>query len=89
MSCCTPFDYNATITNYGTDADVSTCSEEACATSYYEDLSFSLNNLEDASLGCTSGIQVIFFFSRLFFVQQKKLILFGAESYEFFDCDDL
>ena len=29
-----------------------------CASSYYEDLSFSLNNLDDATLGCTSGIRV-------------------------------
>ena len=61
VGCCLPFEYNATETPYGTEADVSDCGEPECAQSYYEDLSFSLNNLEDVSLGCTSGIKVFFF----------------------------
>ena len=76
VTCCLPFDYNTTMSRHGETADVSECGEEQCARSYYEDLSFSLNYLEDEALGCTSGITVwcfyfiyfSFYFFFLFFV---------------------
>ena len=82
VSCCVPYDYNSTVFPYGTEADVSDCGEPQCAQSYYEELSFSLNNLEDVSLGCTSGIEVFFL---LFWVKINSFLNF----YFFFFLDPI
>ena len=37
---------------------MSGCGVPECAESYYEELSFSLNYLDDPTIGCTSGIEV-------------------------------
>jgi len=37
---------------------VTSCGVPECASSYYEDVSFAFNNVDDSILGCTSGITV-------------------------------
>jgi len=44
---------------YNGDANVTSCGVPECASSYYEDVSFAFNNVDDSVLGCTSGINVI------------------------------
>jgi len=39
-------------------ANVTSCAVPECAASYYEDVSFAFNNVDDNVLGCTSGITV-------------------------------
>ena len=58
VACCVPFSYNTTLDLYTEEAVVSECQVPECAESYYEELSFSLNYLDDANLGCTNGIKV-------------------------------
>jgi len=57
IDCCVPFSYNTTLDLYTEEAVVSGCDVPECAESYYEELSFSLNYLDDSNVGCTNGIK--------------------------------
>jgi len=47
-----------TLDQYDGVANVSSCGVPECASSYYEDVSFAFNNVDDSTIGCTSGITV-------------------------------
>ena len=58
MDCCIPFTLTDVADVFEDEADVSMCGVPECAESYYEDVSFAFNNVDDRILGCTSGITV-------------------------------
>jgi hypothetical protein len=59
VNCCVPFNTTTETEQYNGDANVTSCGVPDCAASYYEDLAFALNNVDDSILGCTSGITVV------------------------------